>query len=369
MNKLLLGTTALLGMAGAAHAAGPQVTVGGHIDFQAGIVSQDLDTPALASTKTRDLVFQNDTEVHFNIDGKSDTGLGYGAVIELEADVTSDADSEGVNADKTYVYLEGAWGRSEMGNTANAGQTMKVDTSSFAHGTGGADGDWYDFVNFGGMSYIAAPDLPLAYGTSITEDATKIVYYTPRFSGIQLGVSYTPDSGNGGTAAGFTSELNPGQWESVFEAGANYEAQYNNVGVALSATTQFGDSEVTAEEDLSAWNVGGSLTFSNFTVGGSYGDWDDVTMGGTNWTDGNYFDVGAAYSYGPFGISAAYFSGSYEVTGTGDYDADTVTVGTDYQLAPGLMPYAEVTFFELDAPGTASDNDGTVVLVGTELTF
>jgi hypothetical protein len=78
-----------------AYAVGPKVSVGGFIDFQAGISDQDVDTDV------RNLKFQNDTEVHVSVSGKADNGIGYGAVVELESD------GEGLNADKIYIYLEG----------------------------------------------------------------------------------------------------------------------------------------------------------------------------------------------------------------------------------------------------------------------
>ncbi len=38
-------------------------------------------------------------------------------------------------------------------------------------------------------------------------------------------------------------------------------------------------------------------------------------------------------------------------------------------MAPGLTPYVDVTFFETDQAGTTIENDGTVILMGTLLSF
>ena len=48
---------------------------------------------------------------------------------------------------------------------------------------------------------------------------------------------------------------------------------------------------------------------------------------------------------------------------------DDVSVGVDYKLAPGLTPYAEVTWYDENPVGTVNDNKGTVVIVGTQLNF
>lgn len=361
MKKFLLGTTALIGaatlFASAAHAEGPAVTLGGFVDFQAGYVDQDLD--ATGTVGGRDLKFQNDTEIHVKVDGKADNGLGYGAVVELEADVTPDADGEGFNADKTYLFLESNFGRVELGNNFAPTHTMKVDASTFARGTGGVDGDFYDFVA-GTAGFIVTPDLPLNY-VSATEDATKIVYYTPRAGGFQAGVSYTPDSGNSGTAAGFTTDADLGQDENVFDLGLNYTGQYDQVGIAASATGSFGSAETSATEDLEAYALGLNLNYMGFTAGGSYGDYQDSL--GAN-TDASFWNVGLGYETGPFGASVSYFDSE---AGTNEFS--NLIVGADYKLAPGLVPYVEVNFFDLDAAGVVSDNEGTAVLAGTQLTF
>ncbi len=129
MKKFLLGTSALIGavaFAGAAFAEAPKVTVGGTADFQVGIESDDQDT------NQRSQAFRNDTEISFKVDGKTDSGLGYGGEIVLEADVTDDSDSQGTNAAKTFVYLDGMWGRVEMGSNVGPTNTLKVDASSIA---------------------------------------------------------------------------------------------------------------------------------------------------------------------------------------------------------------------------------------------
>ncbi len=57
------------------------------------------------------------------------------------------------------------------------------------------------------------------------------------------------------------------------------------------------------------------------------------------------------------------------MTSTTNNDFDNFVIGADYKLAPGLTPYAEVAFFDQDAVGTSDDNEGTVVLLGTQLNF
>jgi hypothetical protein len=381
MKKFLLGTTALIGaatlFATAAHAEGPAVTLGGFYNFQAGAVDQDLDTTGSATSGLSEYnaKFRNNTRVNVKVDGKADNGLGYGAVIQLQADVSGDGDNGGLNADRTYLFLESNAGRVELGSQVSPAKTMRVDASTFSHGTGGVDGDFYNFVNAGfantsgayGGGFITAPDLPLdggdQTGTNATENATKVVYYTPRVGGFQAGVSYAPDSGNRGTAAGFTTGADVGQASNVIDAGVNYTGQFDQVGVAASATGSFGEAEAAGTEDLQAYAVGVNATFRGFTAGGSYGDVGDSLQLSSASGDGRFWDVGLGYEAGPVGVSVSYID-----TKLNDNQFNNTVVGADYKLAPGLVPYVEVNFFDLDA-STGPSNNGTAVLAGTQLTF
>lgn len=370
--KKIIATSALVGaatlFAGSAFAA-PNVTLGGVVDFQAGFADQDSAYETGANS--RETKFQNDAEIHINAEGKSDNGLVYGATVELEADVTNDEEGEGTNADKTFLYLQGNFGRVEMGANTDAAEALRVDASSIARATGGADNnDFDDFVNVAGVgsgAFILKSNLPTAHAEGATEDANKLTYYSPRFSGVQVGVSYTPDQGDVGTAAGFTGETN-GDQENVFNLGLNYTGQYNEVGVAASLTGEFGEAEVAGTEDLAAYALGISASYRGFSLAGSYGDWQESNQAaGTN-NDSNYWTLGAAYEQGPAGVSINYLDSEFGVAG-GSNDFTNLSVGADYQLAPGLVPYVEVSFFDLDPAGATASNDGTLLLVGTELTF
>lgn len=192
----------------------PQVNLGGEIKFQAGAIDQEgaFETGPFS----RDFKFANDTEVHVNVEGETAEGVTYGAVIELEADITADARGEGLNADKTYLYAESQYGRLEFGNQTDVATAMTVNSTTIARGTGGIEGDselYYNPTGILGGGFLFLPNLPTVAIGGVTEDATKIIYYTPKISGFQLGVDYAPDSGNGGTAAGFTTDADTGDFE------------------------------------------------------------------------------------------------------------------------------------------------------------
>ena len=407
MKKLLLGSSMLaaVALATSAQADTPKITVGGVIDWQVGIISDDTDN-------TSSHAFRNDTEISFNVDGKAQNGLGYGAVIVLEADVSSsvttvnnvggaanpgafggiagagtglnassDTDDEGFNASKTYIYLDGSWGRVELGSNVGPSTTLEIDAASIARGTGGIDGDWYFFVNptGAGATHVITPDLPLAFGINTggfgaenQENLNRITYYSPRLSGFQLGVSYAANDRNRGQGIDL-SDNNIGRADQIFTGALNYEGNYNGFGVGAAANIEYGNAEASTTEDLLAWSVGGVLSYQGFSIAGSYADWDDSlsdaalapTVGELDSAD--FFTLGAAYEHGPYGISVTYIDSSFD-TVAGDNDFENIVVSADYQLAPGLTPYAEISFFDAESDVVA-DNDGTVFLFGTQLNF
>jgi predicted porin len=440
MKRILLGTTTLIGaasiFAGAAFADTPKVTVGGYENFEAGYVTDDMSKTATSTqngVEQQPQAFRSDTQVDFKIDGKSDAGLGYGGEIDLLADTSADVQGRGVNASKTFIYVDGNWGRFEVGSNVGADGTLKVDAGTIARATGGIDGDWSYFAP-AGTQFLAMSALPLAYGnleaihgvTATTglsgssdflgnhteENLSKITYYTPRWQGLQVGVSYLPDQINRGqgtflaSGSSFPVPVGPsrednldGMADNIFTGGINYDNKWGDFGLAVAATGEYGSSSKTNADDiayrnLEAYNVGAKLSYQGFSVAGSYGNWgkSETDKASTDLKDTWYWDAGVGYEYGPFGVSVTYMasvfscgsvavgldSNCYENTYGGSLTSnpivgknkfDSVSVGTDYKLAPGLTPYAEVTWFNENAVGTYDDNKGAVILLGTQLNF
>jgi len=396
MKKILLGTSALVGaavlLAGAAQADDPKVTVGGFSTFEAGYTSSD------SSNGQRHVAFRNDNEIHFNVAGKTDAGLGYGAEIDLQADVngsqagTPGSTNSGLNARRTYGYLQGdQWGHIEFGSNDSAARNLKVDASNIARATGGIDGDWYLFANTnsatagsgtfgnGTAKFITVPRLPVEAGpangfaSDVYGNDTKITYYTPRFSGFQLGVSYAPDMANRGQAASLNTTVN-GDAADVFSGGLNYENQFDQLGVAAAITGEHAKTQnnltVTNGSDVEAWNAGLKLSYMGFSAAGSYGDWRDSFA--ASGTKADYWTGGVAYETGPVGASVTYLGSQTKQTGSNDKFQD-VSVGVDYKLAPGLTPFVEYTWYDLNPNGAAAtfgaENKGSVVIVGSQLSF
>lgn len=391
MKKILLGSTVLVGaaalFAGAAFAGEtPKVTLGGTSDFQVGIVGEDQDA------NLRSGAFRTETELNVKIDGKTDAGLGYGGQFDLAVSGHNNQDGNTDQVNRSWVYLDGAWGRLEGGSTYGVTSTMKVDASKIARATGGIDGDFNYFMTSTSGRVIATPDLYLDYGTrggvqlgdESEEAINKVNYYTPRFAGFQAGVSFLFNSI--GTDRGIVltraDRNNTATAENIFLGGLNYEGKFSDVGVKAAATGEWGNAEAcattagactagtTVYNDLRTWNLGAQVDYMGFSVAGSYGSYGDSLQLKSTAADSDthYWTVGGAYAYGPFGASVTYLNSKVDLGATHN-DFSNVSIGADYKLAPGLTPYAEVNFVQLDPTATANDNDATVFIAGTQLAF
>lgn len=385
MKKILLGTTGLVAvalLATAASAETPKVTLGGFSDFQSGWTHED------ANTGVRDNGMRNDNEITVKVDGKTDGGLGYGAEIDLEADTTADHDNQGTNASRTFTYLEGNWGRVELGGNKSVASTMRVDASTLAAATGGINGAWTYFANnptvvAGGtvsQGFITSSKLPgehgntTTYGDETTYNATKVSYYTPKFSGFQAGVSYTPQLNDRGQLMARSDDEGDA---SVIDLGLGYEGTFSGIKVAAAGTYETATGKGAnggaplsnlGSDDINAFNIGALLGWKNFSVAGSYGDWVNSGIAGS---DGNYWTAGLGWTAGPIGVSATYIDSTLggNAGSPGDNKFNNLVLGAEYKLAAGLTPYAEVSFFDLDGNATSVSNNGTIFLLGTQVAF
>lgn len=391
MKKILLGTSALIGaaalFAGAAHAAEtPKVTLGGISKFEAGYSAEDkraalLTGSGATNTASHPGAFLNDNVITVKVAGKTDAGLGYGGQIDLEADATANADNAGVNAERTFIYVDGKWGKLQGGSDLGVAKTMKVDASSIARATGGIDGDFTYFLSVpataAATNVFATPDLFFDYGAGVlgdesTQGVSKLSYYTPRVYGFQAGVSYQFDSTSAGqNVRRANTNVGTGTATKNILLGAlNYEGKFSNVGVNLGATGETGAAQSDAVNNLRTYQLGAKFSYMGFSLAGSYANLGDSLRAKTTASDSsNYFwTLGAAYETGPFGASVTYLQSKYDAGATSNKFSN-VSVGADYKLAAGFTPYAEVNFIDYNPTGTASDNKATIGIVGTQLAF
>ena len=347
MKKTLLGTTALVSaglIAGPALASDPlTVTVGGSI--VTGFYFVDNDTVGVTDF--------DDTKVAIvarNIDivaeGTLDNGLVAGAALKLQL-----GNDEGVTApasdatfSEIYTYLEGGFGRVELGATDGAAFKMHYSSPWFVPGNG------VDSPNIYNISTNAAGTTSFSSRTStyslLAEDDNKITYFTPRLAGFQLGVSFTPDvAGNDPVPNGFgVSPTNAANVEEVFEVAANYAGELAGASVGVDVFYVTGEANVAGFNDPEEMGVGASVGFGGFTLGGAYTQTENIAAAsqatattGASSTDSDSWTVGLAYGTGPWTVGVAYFESQTEAVGLlTDAENNFLQLGGGYSLGAGV---------------------------------
>jgi predicted porin len=392
MKKLLLGSTAL--MAAGALAVSPaaaedpiSLNVGGY--YWAGVSISDQD---VTGVDFHEVTVRQEGEVQFTGSTTLDNGLTVGVNIQLEAWASGD------QIDEHFLFLSGDWGRVNIGAENDAAYLMGYVAP--AAGVGVNSATVIPFATLGSA--------PTATTLNANSDANKLTYFTPRFSGFQLGLSFTPntEARTGSTqTAGLATDNDAGEQSNVISLGANFVESFNGVDIAISGGYVKGDLEaqtaasaqssanaalqaglVTAgftaaqaavlvpsdavaagtEDDREQWAVGLNVGFSGFTVGGSYFE-DNNAVTGT--FDSTAWDIGATYSTGPWGIGVTYFHSEIELgTGAGEDERDAIELGANYALGPGITIYGAITYIEEDN-NSAADSDGIAGTITTSVSF
>lgn len=332
------------------------VTIGGFLDFQASFSDERISSPKRAN------VFTNNTEIHIRAESELSELANIGAVVELEADTSEADDNQGVNADKTYIFAETKYGKVELGANSGVEDQLKVDASTISFGTGGADGDYYNYINIGG--FLFSPDLFAQSKKGVAEDANKLTYISPIMAGFQVGISYAPDSGDGGVADSSSGKSNTGDFENMTSLGISYEKIYGNLALQGSITGLFAQSEASGFKDLNQYALGLAMHYKGFSIAGSYGNWGDYTDLVLGSADANFYTAGIAYEIGPLGASVNFLN-SENAYGK----LYNTSVGFSLEFIKGLKPYLEANFFNAENKDGSTFNKGTVILTGTEVIF
>ena len=398
MKKALIGTTALVAaglISGGALAADPiKLNLSGNFRAMLGYANQDEGAGQIGQNR-RDFGIGHDSKINFAGKTTLDNGIEVGVAIELEpeSDARGNTNSAGGNRatlgevdviDEAYIYIsnEAQWGRIEIGDRDGASSKMN-NLGPFVLGT--------SIVGVATMQAVSAPaagsaSVPiLAPGSrgTLAGDATKVTYYTPRFAGIQLGASYTPDriENQGRFAVGLgtidtvTAAADAAQGD-ILDVAANYVMTFGKVAVRANIGVTRGNQESTAAGtfDEDEFVVGGQVTYGAFAFGGSYLKGDvGVNLGGaTNRKeDETILRLAGTYTIGPWLAGIEYAKKSVDITNAGSDDVTIWGLAARRTLGPGVTIGAGIRRWDWEdnANVLANENEATEFLVETSFTF
>lgn len=379
MKKALLSTSAiaLAGvMAAPANAAEWDVRVGGY--YNAMFAYASTDGTAVTGQDYDGFDVSTNAEIHFLPSITLDNGIKIGANIQLEGETSGD------QIDESFVFIDGSFGRVLIGSENSAGYLMHyaAPNAAIIALNSPSTGDYIAWTanGAGAVDSVFRGTLGTTYlEVSRNNDAKRLTYFTPRFAGFQLGVSYAHDPVQDNF--GPTDKNGPGVTADIFDIGLNYVQSFGDFNVAASARWGTGDQAPIAATSRpggspTVLGFGLNLGYAGFTIGGSWAESNDTDGG---WNDGTAYDAGVSYATGPWTFSFTYFHGENSnytgaavpagVVFAGVDEQDTFGLGIDYKLAKGVRLNGFAAYVDLDAGAPAQDADGWVIGTGIGLSF
>lgn len=422
MKKLLL--TALLCSASSTVFAdnnGMTSTIDGLFNFEAGSRVSQTNVPASSkNVSSYRQKFALDSEACLGITASNTVNdMTYGARLGV---ATSTKPRSSVSYAGSHIFLKNDnYGKFEAGAARSAFDTMTLSAFDVAAGSGD---HWDRYVytpvgeefESGPKSDSSSSDSDVVYGP---ESARKITYYTPHIKEmVQFGVSYTPDLSNV-SVGGFgsdstTSNKKRNIWvvdkddptrfnyyqdqataKDVISYGVNINHSFaDNFDAKLSISGQNGkaskpgtikvmdvnknavagtDTKYYKLSQFKSFAAGLVLDIGRVSLAGGYEKktgFTNVIVDGSRKEDILY-NGGIAYKNGPAAVSLVYSYGDNKGNHITSY-----TLGTEYKLAPGFVPYFEITRFQgkgrqLFVTGNKDvfKSKGTVALIGATVKF
>ena len=328
MEKFLLATTAIVAFSTAAYA---EVTISGNAELGVAYADNedDVDLEDGEVGVDDNALFHTDIDVTFTMTGGTDSGLAFGASVDL-SDAIGDGDgAEGTDDDNddggVNMFISGGFGVLTMGDTNGAldqattevgfNATSIRDAHEHAgwNGVNGLDGTFdgqimrYDYT-IGDYTFSASAEL----------DDADIDNSDPVF-----GVGFSGSIDFAGTALNF---------------GLGYQTSQNEIG---------DDDDVGT--DLDAYAVSLGATFGAITTGIAY---QNIDGDGTA-SDNEYIGVGIGYSANALSLHANY--GHEDIEGDND-EGFGITAG--YELGEGIQLQAGYGFGETGGDDVAAFDFG-----------
>jgi hypothetical protein len=384
----LLATSALVaaGLWGMTEAASAQakvapvsVSVGGYHSQQFGFASNKKGVNGNANPNN--FTQFSDSEIWFRGSTTLANGITAGFRVELEGNTSGD------QIDESFMFLEGAFGRVELGTINTVAYRMDhsitfMPNRGYSAQEGGVYGSFVinpTAVTFldttqGGKRAINGTAAPGGTATGTGEDQQKINYYTPRVGGIQVGATFLPNYQTE-DASGFADRSNART--NAYSFAINHVNNFSGVQLNGSASytvypkVKGAASSAAAGNDIKDMSIGGQLGAAGFLVGLGYRNVDAKNAA----ENGSVYGVGVNYTTGPMILHASYIKSKVDGGNLGANGDDTYEhwiLSANYDIGPGVALIGSVFWAEFkdDATITANNNNkGAGALAGISLMF
>ena len=359
MKRVLLGTTALV-------AAGLLVTSVAYADEEEMMEEQPITvgisgySTGIVGVNSTDTVTKHEAGVatihpargeevfhvyEFSISGS--TTLDNGITVSVHTQLGSSGDP----FDEQHITMSGSFGSLRIGRTESAAFNATIGAPGGSGIGVGVNYPWYS----------PAASSVNTYSGLGNEDAQKVVYTSPNFNGLMIGMSYAPDASEDDAGAGrTTNDTSPndktgdmdGQLSEHAAVGVSYSTAFMeggslSIGLGYEMATDEGGGP-----DMEAVKIGASVSVDQVSFGG--GMYEATPDGGSG---SMQYDVGASWSQGATTIGVQYAANDDGGTGMS-------ALNMTYALGPGVSVGGQIA-----AGSSDGMEDVTQVLLGTTISF
>ena len=258
--------------------------------------NQKSDTKTTMDKEGLDLI-AGEAAIRFKADGAWNSYTKYGALLEIQAEMGD------IDIDKAFGWIESdIFGNISIGNFKGPDNDFVFSGQQLLLANFGIDGIVTSQIDY--PTGCLTPRFPIG----IAAKSTKIAYYTPLWNGLQLGLSYTPDTKHvghdkrnrniGDKSSGNNNLYIKGEGESEkpcglhnIALGIKYDNDFGN-GFKLRAgivyitektqdiTTNVYYGDITADSkpelktvklnDVKSWILSLELSYKNFSIAGGW---------------------------------------------------------------------------------------------------
>lgn len=313
--------------------------------------------------------------------------LEFGGVVALDLDYASNFEDflndQGSSAilNEAWIYGDTPWGRLQAGQMDGVARVMGMRPPSVSNSVRIDNPEVFllaypcttlcdrDNPQFPGA--IFSPNgMQLRSDIHSSDVWLKVAYYTPRFSGFQLGVSYTPDgSRNLGEFFGGGDDVRNKQSD-VWDFGLNYIGTIGDVDVGASVGYVMGKNERNDSpflfDDVRDWGAGINLGYREWSAGVTYRR-TNVAGGGpvlhgnflSNVIDDEETDIwsaGVKYETGPWAFGLNYLTMTEELPfSASDQEGRAFEAAVGYTVSEHIRLTGGYQRFEFEGPNSGTN--------------
>lgn len=396
MRKILLSTSAMLGLAFAITTTNPSVAKDQppeiKVTGKTSVVSMYIKENN--GNKDHTLMRVENAKLNFNAKGSTEAlgGIDYSLLIGLSGEKNQQK-----TAKETKIKIENPnYGSLILGSTKGPDGSKKLGASRIMGATGNFGQYIKDIVN-----------LKEALWTTNLEGspkgAVKLVYFSPVIEGFQLGLSYTPNTQQEGSEAPKIKSTKIFDKNNIVGQ-VSYENSFDNgTSIGISVTGIYGQTQSpkgsSEYRNTGSWAIGGTLGYSGFEIGAEFINNNKSRIHKNNEVkdSGEIIDVGISYNFGSHKIAAGYYFSAKE---NGKENVDNAAKDTysiphtalgkarlfiysltyDLKIAPGIGVFAEANYYSYETEKDVDKvqpakkmndfkNNGNSILIGTKISF